>query len=336
MDKNPSNGPKKTRGGILILVVTMLVALCGFAALSVDLGLVFVVRSQLQNAADSAALTGVGYLYPSNAAGTPNWSLAQTKALSIIPLNKAEGVPLISGDIVTGYWNMTGINSGLNPSGSVRGPNDVPAIQVTVSKSAGKNGGPVNLFFGPAVGIKTMNIGAKAIAISGSPSSVGIGDLFPIALAKSLYDTYWDSTTGSPKIDPSTGNPYIFHVAAGPGGEWTSFNTSANDVPTVINFILNGNPISYYIGDNIWISPGVKTSIYASVPTNKDVLMAIVPNITTHSLQPIIAFGAVHIDFGVGGNSKYVQIHFIKDYKAINSNPGGPNYGAYTPPRLVK
>ena len=59
-------------------------------------------------------------------------------------------------------------------------------------------------------------------------------------------------------------------------------------------------------------------------------------NITSHSLQPIVAFGAIHIDFAVGGSSKYVQMHFIKDYKALNSNPGGPNYGAYTPSRPVK
>src|SRR5437763_4614078 len=46
------------RGTILPLLAISLVALLGFVALSVDLGLVAMARTQCQNAADCAALAG--------------------------------------------------------------------------------------------------------------------------------------------------------------------------------------------------------------------------------------------------------------------------------------
>ena len=41
-----------------------LLSLLGFAALAIDVGYLFVVRNELQNAADAAALAGAGHLTP--------------------------------------------------------------------------------------------------------------------------------------------------------------------------------------------------------------------------------------------------------------------------------
>src|SRR3954453_16581405 len=46
------------RGAVLPLVVLSLVALVGMLALAIDIGMVAVARSQVQNAADSAAMAG--------------------------------------------------------------------------------------------------------------------------------------------------------------------------------------------------------------------------------------------------------------------------------------
>lgn len=53
---------RRRRGSILLLVAFSLVALCGFVALAVDVGLVAVAKTQAQAAADSAALAGTRVL----------------------------------------------------------------------------------------------------------------------------------------------------------------------------------------------------------------------------------------------------------------------------------
>lgn len=318
------------------MAVTMMIVFLSFTALTVDLGHIFVVRNQLQNAADATVLEAVGYLYPATASGAPNWSLAQTSATSAIPRNKVDGIALSNGTITTGYWDLTGVTTTMKATSITPGINDVPALMATISKSSGKNGGPVNLFFGSLLGISTVNVSATAVAAAGAPSSVNSNALFPIAMAVSTYNTYWDSTNNIPRIDPSTHAPYVFHINEGAQGGWTSFNLNSNDTPTIISLITTGNPIPLKIGDQIWMTNGMKTSIYSSVPSNKDVLVAVVAISAPGALESIVAFGALHIDFGIGGSSKYVQAHFTNNYKFNNGNPGGPRYGVYMPPLLVK
>jgi uncharacterized membrane protein len=207
------------QGSVMILVGIMLVIFLMFAALSIEIGHVLIVRNELQNAADSAALQGASYLYPGTSG--PNWSLATTKALSAVPHNKADNITLISGTISTGYWNLT--TSVLNPTSITPVIGEVPAVKVNISKSPGNNGGPVPLIFGSLLGISSVNLDATAVAVVGSPSSVKAGDLFPIGMAKSLYDSYWDNTNNKPKIDPATGQPYIFQINSGPQGGWSTF-----------------------------------------------------------------------------------------------------------------
>ena len=48
----------RRRGTILPIVALALVGLCGFVALAIDVGMVLVARTQVQNAADAAAMAG--------------------------------------------------------------------------------------------------------------------------------------------------------------------------------------------------------------------------------------------------------------------------------------
>jgi Flp pilus assembly protein TadG len=54
------------RGVVLILVALSLFVLLGFAAFAIDFGYAYVVRNQLQNAADASALAGASVLFRSN------------------------------------------------------------------------------------------------------------------------------------------------------------------------------------------------------------------------------------------------------------------------------
>jgi Flp pilus assembly protein TadG len=334
---------RRQRGATVIFIAVGMVMLLAFTALAIDIGYVLVVRNELQNDADAAALAGARDLFPANP--KPNWTAAEAKATATIPLNKATNVALANGAVQSGFWNLTGTPAGLQSKTITPGVNDAAAVMVTVSKSAGNNGGPVSLFFGPVFGINTMSVAASAVAVVSFPGSVGQGQLFPVAIAKCLYDNFWDSNANppGPKIDPSTKQPYEFKIGSAyhyppcDSGEWTSFQFDANDTPTIRDLIANGNPTPLSIGDDIWIEPGTKTAIYKDVPVGTTVLLPVVPCVTCgKGEQPIKAFGPFVIDAAVGGSGKYVQGHFTTNFKVGVGSGGGPNYGAFTPPSLAR
>ena len=358
------NTRRGQRGMVAVLATISLLVLFGFAALAIDVGYLFVVRNELQNAADTAALAGAGHLYK-NSPPMPNWTLAQSKATNAISLNKAANATLINGQIQYGYWNITGSPVGLQSTSITPGPNDLPAVKVTISKASGNNGGAVNTFFANVLGIASLDVGATAVAVVSSPGKIGAGVLFPVAISTCMYNNYWDSATQKPKTATSTapltgqtltqtiGQPYRFQITSSyhaglcEAGQWTSFDVDSNNVPTIRDLITNRNSVPLGIGDNIWIQPGTKTALYSSVNDcsasgNKSceyVLVPVVDNISTHAWNPIKAFACIHIDLAVGGSGKYIQAEMVAmgdpHCKFPNLSGNGPAYGAWQPPRLA-
>ncbi len=330
------NSHHSIKGQMMVLFAAAIVALAGLLAISVEVGHIFVIKNELQNAADAAAHDGAAYLFPSaSGTGLPNWTTAQTNSLTAVKRNKVGGLALTNGTIAGGWWDTTRTTTTLKPTSNTPGPNDVPAIQVTISRSAGQNGGPVSLFFGSILGLSTVNLSASAVAASGSPSTVNANTLFPVGMAQGLYNTYWDSTTNQPKIDPSTGQPYIFQINSGPNGGWSTFLTQTNSSPSIISLINSGNPAQLSIGQNIWFPSGVKTDVYSNVPTNVNVMVAVAAQTTPGNWSPIVAFAPLHIISAAGGSSKYIQVQFLNNFKFTQGTMGGGYYGAYMPPRIV-
>jgi hypothetical protein len=221
----------------------------------------------------------------------------------------------------------------------------LPAVQVTVSRAPGSNGGSLQTYFAGLIGTSTIDVSATAVAAIATPGVAKPGALFPVAITQCMLGIYWNSTTNQPTIDPSTGQPYdvkigsSYHTGTCYYGQWTTFDTVANDTPTVINLINNGNPTTLSIGSNTWIDTGTKNSIYKAVPTPIQVLLPIVADVSAGSNQPIIAFAPFEIDKSVNGSNPYLEGHFITNYLPTNVGPGGGGapsyYGAYIPPVLV-
>ncbi|WP_175810910.1 pilus assembly protein TadG-related protein [Burkholderia cepacia] len=375
--------PRKQKGAVAITVAVLMLILLGFAALAIDVGYLFVVRNELQNAADAAALAGAPCIYPraqcSNTKATvPDWATAQAQAVQGVSLNKSSNKTLTgyTSDVSYGYWDVTGSVKGLQTSMPTSPAVGKPAVQVVVSRSGSKNGGGVPSFLARLWGFQSVPESAVAVAVISDPGNVGSGALFPVALTKCMYDQYWDSTNGKPKLATSTtppgsgqpnqtvGQPYTFYVTssyhAGPceAGQWTTFDTTANDVPTVRNLISNGNPDPAAVGSPsgvcsksdatcTYIQPGTKTTLYTSVNDcsaagNKAceyVLVPIVQDLTTTSYERILAFACVHIDQAVGGSGKYIQMEMSNNpdkCQASGAGGVGPYYGALTPARLVE
>ena len=310
-----------------------------FAAFAINLARVSVVRNELQNAADAAALAGAWRLVTAGS-GAPNWAAASMATTSAITLNSADNTRLSSATVTPGYWNLAGAPSVLQATTITPGANDAAAIQVLVSRSATQNGGLIGLAFGELLGVPGTAATATAVAVAAAPGTVD-GGLFPVALSQCVYDTYWDSSANQPKIDPLTGTAYKVRIGNGQtygssceAGQWTSFISVANNVPTVRGLIANGNPAPLSIGTNIYIQPGAKTTVYSSVPLNTVIYVPIVSNIVSDTYEPIVAFAAFYIDDIGTPSQKYIEGHFLTGYDIPQSSGVGPNYGAYVPPRL--
>jgi Flp pilus assembly protein TadG len=333
---------RQPRGQALVTMALALLVILGFAGLAVDVGMVWLAKNEVQNAADAAALAGASKFYE-NYNATPQWSSAEALATSAIGYNKSLNQALTDGSVTSGYWNLNGSSTTLqSKTKSPLATGDVPAVRVQISKRPGSNGGSVALLLAPMLGIQSLRLTATATAVSSYPGKVVPGSLLPVAITKCLYDNYWDSANKQPKLDPTTGEPYEFKLTSsyhtGPceAGQWTSFKTDNNDATTIRGLIANGNPDPIAIGDDIWIEPGTKTALYADVPVGEDVLLPIVTDIGTHAKNTVVGFGPFHITASVGGSGKYIQGHFIKNYKEPFASGGGPAYGAIVPPQLVQ
>ncbi|AXV77819.1 MULTISPECIES: TadG family pilus assembly protein [Ralstonia solanacearum species complex] len=332
---------RRQRGAVGVIAPMLLIVFLSIGAMAVDIAHLFVVRNELQNAADAAALAGAAGLYPITP--KPNWSNGVTQGTNAVKLNASDNTTLSTGSVQAGYWNLTGSPAGMQAQSITPGAKDVPGVQVTITRSPGNNGGAVKGWLTWVFNGGTANIQATAVAVIAAPGSANPGSLFPVALSKCLFDLYWNYTTNQPLNDPSTGQPYVIDINASypPGsmtcasGEWTGF-TGATDASTEKGLVTSGNPTTVSIGDNINISTGVKTSVYNAIPSLPiTVTMPVVSTLSPGSTSPVYAFAGFTITKIVtNGTHSYIEGHFVSNVK-VSGGGSGTYYGSYVPPRLA-
>ena len=225
MNKNNTTIRRHHQGSYLVIFGGLLLVLTGFAVLAVDIGRIFIVRNELQNVADAAAMAGANCLTrgaltnPTDChsliAPSLNWDYAKVKAQAQLSQNQADNRSISSTDaghvIDAGYWDLlnnrpsggTLPTSALSTSFSPIGKYDKPAIRVKVSKQAGQNGGPILMLTRRMFGGSDVPMSATSVAVISSPSGVAAGQLTPIAIDKCILDKYWDSAKASPKLATS-------------------------------------------------------------------------------------------------------------------------------------
>ena len=358
---------KSNKGFVTALVALAMFVLIGFVALAIDLGYAYLVKGQLQTAADAGALAGAGTIYPANSSPSPatfpppNFADAQISANAFVKYNSAAGANLSDANIVsieTGYYNLERNPSGIQPqstiptgkcssTGSMCNPvansgcaateecqfQDVPAVQVTVQKS-------VPTFFAKVFGIDAFPITATAVSVTGPAQSVK--GLFPLAVSKCMVDNYFGPAHPVPLPEITVSGPYSA-VAGCNTGEWTALTFCSNNGESTLIDLMNGTKRAptLSIGDNICISTGVKEPGYKYIQDNligAIVELPVVANLTTNSSTPITGFVAFEIGglTGSGANTK-ITGHFVSYYANINSTrPGGSAGNTVTPPVLVQ
>jgi Flp pilus assembly protein TadG len=311
-------------GSMAVIVALLLVALLSISALAIDYGHMSWVQNELKNAADAGALAGARLLMPyTGSPAAPNWLAAQTKAAETVRLNAANGQTLTTCQVECGYWSSS--TKTLQLPDITPTSTDFPAVQVRVAKAAGENNGALKMLFAPVFGVMSQDLSGRSIALVSGPSSIPPGgNAFPMALPKSLADK-WNQ---EPYSEIYIGSSY--HDTD--GGQWTSFLIDANDVPTIRDLIADGNPSTLKIGDNIWIEPGTKTTLYddAATKIGQTVIVPIVEtDFATHAYTPILGFASFYIQEALGGSDKYIKGYFVPNFNIGEAGSGGPVFGTF-------
>lgn len=149
-------------GAIALVMALALVAFLGLGALAVDYGYMSDVQGSLKKAAEAGALAGANAL-----AQSLDWNAAAT---SIVHQNQAAGQLLTDCQVQSGYWSL--VQGKFFATAPTETPTPVQAVQVVVAKSAGNNGGPLQLIFGPILGISTSDLSGTAVAVVKSPQGI--------------------------------------------------------------------------------------------------------------------------------------------------------------------
>ena len=304
-------------------------------------------KNELQIASEASSLAGARALctqIPGNASfvDIPNWASGSDKANDILRKNYADNVVLASADIQMGVWDL-GWHWSTAPKDSTTGaiqllsqstPIDsthLPAVRVKIDKKADVNNGPVQFSLARVMGIADASPSAQAVAAIFPRKGKGIKSApaqscFPFATPISWVTQHWND-------DPPTSFRIGSEYHAADGGEWTTFQIVANNVPAIRDLIDNGNPTPLTVGDDIWIQPGTESTLYTDlqVDIGKIGLLPIVrDNFDTHAETPLLAFVAFQLeDCGGHGNSAYVQGHFVRNYTDYDGTPGPPDGTLY-------
>ena len=153
--------PRRTRrrGTVLPLVVVSLVAMCGFVALAIDLGLIAVAKTQLQNAADAGAMAGARSLDGSSGVGTAaqNRGDVNTSGASMwyaqttTQANKVLTGTIAAANITLTYgaWHYDTTNKVFVPQFPPASPDNYNLVQVDVSYNVQTNFAGVFQYLNP-------------------------------------------------------------------------------------------------------------------------------------------------------------------------------------------
>lgn len=340
----------KRRGIIAPLTALFLVFLLGMVAFGVDVGWIVLSQTNLQNAADAAALAGaqplmdgyVQYQLTSNATTkttilNSTLSSAKTYAKNYASYNSAgtiSSLVLSDADIEFGYMNSSNVYTAGPPYTNF--PNTVKVITRLDSNSNGKLG----LYFGPVLGTSNVSLTATASATiyagvinSFSKSSINTG-MLPITYDKTLWhkfettgqDPYGNTRTDSNGVpvlqvypdlnNKLTGNWGLLslddsHAGASEMRSWVDNGMSSADTQALID----GNLIPLSNGVDAWDwrgDTGFKSSLVQDVNdyVGKTFILPLFKPVNEGSGYPNYN-GYVAQGGGNGSNADYNIVEFI-------------------------
>ncbi len=364
-----SRSHRAPRGATAVIVAICLVMLCAFLALALNVGHMFSVRGELQNAADSAALAGAKDLDGTMTPITSNQSLegaiaSGTDFAERHSTDTHTDVEVTAGDVEIGFWDVATRTFTAYSTPSVTPElascQTLPCINAVRARSYRDptHSGSVPVAFGAMLGRATNEVRAEAVAVTGGPCGMKCLGL-PIVLPTGDAPTCGIERYLSPEC---TGGSYT--VAFTPDttdtGAWADLGSGAATAKCLLR-----NPSDdctstadckvdqdMAVATDLSVINGSITSacqlvaaLYAANPARKYVIPIVTALcdekwVTTGKFQfPIAKFATVQITRppDCSGSDKSFDVTILCDQVTFQASSGGcAAAGTWVDPRLVK
>lgn len=145
---NNRNRWRRRPGVILVLTALLLIFMLAMVALAVDLGYIAMSRTELQKSVDSAALAAAGEMV------VKGETLAKDEALKYVALNQGGGRKVSKSNVIVDFGDW---DTGTRTFTVSSSDNNAVRVTATTDKQS--------LFFGAALGKKTFDTKASAVAV---------------------------------------------------------------------------------------------------------------------------------------------------------------------------
>lgn len=292
-DSKSTKENRSERGAILALVAFLLIALIGLAAFAIDINHLYVVKNELQNAADAGALAGAAVLYadpdgagpllPGSKVNTGANQVAYDTAVANFSDKTAVDVHWTSGnggDVQRGHWSFA--TRTFTPNGSENATdlwlksdeeldadiNFINAVQVV----ARRHDTPALSFFAKIFGHDNFLMRADAVAYLGFSGSLGPGEADqPIVICEqSLLNDDDEYTCNVGRMINSSDDGITTNTAA-----WTDMEvaedscsgTNTSDVAPKICQPDGANTTEIFNGDQLNSTNGMVDALFADLET---------------------------------------------------------------------
>jgi hypothetical protein len=298
---------KEQRGAIAPLAAIMLVPIMGFAALAIDIGHMMVVRNQLQNAADSAALATAQYMQRNNYVTFTapytytTWTsttlqanpTVQAAVSGYVSKNISDNIvltidPAQTSQFDVGYWDFSKSTASFSHS---PGANIPPAVKIVINRNSTVNGA-VHTFFAGVIGIPSFNMSATAVAVIPPGPSYTKKNLFPFAISGCIFQNGPPTGTfiSDSPYGPSSSNCYT--------GQWTPLSTSKNESDSYVSDLISKaaaggtSSSSLSIGQSLYMQSGTQANLYQDTNSCSDIGVQkngkLTPKSCAYQLMPVV------------------------------------------------
>jgi Flp pilus assembly protein TadG len=273
----------KRRGVVAPLAAFLVVALLAMMAFSIDIGYVVAVKSELQNAADAAALAGAEQLQQQFVLYYAPGQTQQQQIYTYVTTNTTDAsAPIPTAQRFAGYNQAGNVNLSLPASDVTFSyydgttfsdpsyPNQFPNTVNVTTRRDGNANGSLGLFFAQFFGINTLDLTATASATiyAGDVSSLqaisGVdAHILPVALDLNIWTNFVQANWTSPWLQGLTSNGpsnamqlQVYPSNTNTPGSFglVDLGPPATNSPAFRQWINNGetpNDINYLVNNNL-------------------------------------------------------------------------------------
>ena len=317
----PRYGDQK--GAVIIITALSLMVMLGLTGLAVDLGYLYVVKCELQRAADAGAMAGARSIFPfpldsATLPLNPLCAAALAKAREIAQVNLVDGVSPTVANLQTGAWDW---QAGQFSPGCLANP-------LTNAVALNTRRDNLSMLIMGAMGFGPFNLSASSVAVMDWVGKLEQGGAFVMVLGKKYAQK---------------GEVYIY-LNPDPldAGAWYTKAPQTANNSTVRGYLDNPATVpALKLGDTVNLDNGAWGNVLSIIESSyigKTVWLPVVDTEKFNQSAPVEGFTAFTITEVQTTGHKYVKgvAQILQDAPGSISGPGGTPHGLLTATRLVQ